>query len=235
MDLVLYVWECECVCIGCFLLYWTSVENERIFAKTKAIDKFSDFLFLLFVKYQLKQTKTQDESFDFLTNSFLSLSFYLRIFNTRDQRQRLSSTFLLRRNMSTIPHSLLAFCHNNWECAFIHLHIPHIHTYIHMYIHTYVCMNVPCIPICPDSIFSTERKKNASVQFISVAVYVCFICFLRFGPLAFRVLRVCVSVCAFCLIFFSITFCFLYIFLLSCILLVGFLLSHISCFLFTQL
>lgn len=28
---------------------------------------------------------------------------------------------------------LLAFCHNNWECAFIHLHIPHIHTYVCIY------------------------------------------------------------------------------------------------------
>lgn len=206
MDLVLYVWECECVCIGCFLLYWTSVENERIFAKTKAIDKFSDFLFLLFVKYQQKQTKTQDESFDFLTNSFLSLSFYLRIFNTRDQRQRLSSTFLLWRNMSTIPHSLSPHC---WRFVIIIGNVRSYTytypTYIHTYVYTDVCMCAWMFPVflyAQIQYFLPSVKKNASVQFISVAVYVCFICFLRFGPLAFRVLRVCVSVCAFCLIFF---------------------------------
>lgn len=142
MDLVLYEWECECVCIGCFLLYWTSVENERIFAKTKAIDKFSDFLFLLFVKYQQKQTKTQDESFDFLTNSFLSLSFYLRIFNTRDQRQQLSSTFLLWRNMSTIPHSLSPHC---WRFVIIIGNVRSYTytypTYIHTYVYAYVCVH----------------------------------------------------------------------------------------------
>lgn len=118
------------------------------------------------------------------------------------------STLKKHEYNSHIPHSLSPHC---WRFVII---IGNVRSYTYTYpkyIHTYVHICV-CVHECslysymPRFTIFYRATKNASVQFISVAVYVCFICFLRFGPLAFRVLRVCVSVCAFCLIFFSITF-----------------------------
>lgn len=168
----------------CFYCLWNTNKNkQKPKTKVSTFDKFLSFTFLLLTHIQHQRSET-------------AALFHVPTLKKHEY------------NSPFIVAPLLAFCHNNWECAFIHLHIPHIHTYVCIYIRMCAWM-FPVFLYAQIQYFLPSVKKNASVQFISVAVYVCFICFLRFGPLAFRVLRVCVSVCAFCLIFFSITFCFL--------------------------